>query len=114
MVPTALQSMSNILLYYSYAESKYRLIETNAAATATDSMRHNDSYSQVEISHALPVIRENSYAVISTRLEAVAIYTLMLQTILHLVLFYGDSKVITRGGENLGMRLHYYTCLNTI
>ena len=62
-------SIANYILYY--AESNYPSIETNAAATATDSMRHNDSYSQVEISHPLPVIRENSYAVISTRLEAV-------------------------------------------
>ena len=99
MVPTALQSMSNI---YSYAESKYRLIETNADATATDSMRHNDSYSQVEISHPLPVIRENSYAVISTRLEAVAIHfdvTNNVTSIYIFVLFYWDSKVITCGGE---------------
>ena len=77
MVPITLQSMSNV--YYAESIDKYPLIETNAAATATrDSMRHNDSYSQVEISHPLPVIQENSYAVISTRLEAV--YTLMLLT----------------------------------
>ena len=60
-----IQSMSNIFIYY--AESTYPLVGTNTAATATDSMRHNDSYSQVEISHPLPVIRENSYAVISTK-----------------------------------------------
>ena len=86
-------SIANYILYY--AESNYPSIETNAAATATDSMRLNDSYSQVVISHPLPVIWENSYAVISTRLEA--------DNLIYLYYFTGVQRSSLVEGSAMGI-----------